>query len=470
MPHEMISHLQSSPLTTNPQPSTNLEHNLSNQQYDTTMHEASASTLPSSSPSSSQPFVTEERAPSRASSIHDLLNPSPSEHVPQRSEALNKPPTQCSAGSSTCNPKVHITPQDKGNVSVDAANETPITSSQDVNDSPSQREKKRKRTFTDLDNSKPVVNQESTRTTTTLPIFDRQSNVRLTISLDGSVKVKTSDEETPSPPKDRDLSSSTPIGESLKSKSGAMLKELQGAKELVSGRKSSGTFGRSRDSRTWEFYCDSEARDSLAIQAERERNGSAAGAISLIRSQSQSKRNSVEGNRRTLTPKAGGGNMKRIEPTPAKPKLTRATSSRARIQGNKEIKEAHLGPGHVGMASKASSVFHRKSPSSDSDKENWVPGTRASNNTLRRGPSVNSNSLTILGESRHMNLARELDTQSNRKRIRGSDPAVILAKTDRAEGEDCDEEVVAFMNGRGNEGEDFDCVQGLLSLSQGAWR
>lgn len=48
--------------------------------------------------------------------------------------------------------------------------------------------------------------------------------------------------------------------------------------------------GRSRDSRAWEFWCDSDARNGLVRQAEAETTGSAADAISLIRSNSGAQR------------------------------------------------------------------------------------------------------------------------------------------------------------------------------------
>ena len=43
--------------------------------------------------------------------------------------------------------------------------------------------------------------------------------------------------------------------------------------------------GRSRGARTWEFYCDSDARNALTEQAEREESGSATAAFEMIRSQ-----------------------------------------------------------------------------------------------------------------------------------------------------------------------------------------
>ena len=47
--------------------------------------------------------------------------------------------------------------------------------------------------------------------------------------------------------------------------------------------------GRSRDARTWEFYCDSDACNVLIEQAEREEKGSATTAIGLISKNEQCK-------------------------------------------------------------------------------------------------------------------------------------------------------------------------------------
>ena len=47
------------------------------------------------------------------------------------------------------------------------------------------------------------------------------------------------------------------------------------------------TSGRSRDSRAWEFWCDADARNSLSQKADKERSGSAANAIGLMRSSSK---------------------------------------------------------------------------------------------------------------------------------------------------------------------------------------
>ena len=52
--------------------------------------------------------------------------------------------------------------------------------------------------------------------------------------------------------------------------------------QATSARRDVGQVERSRDARTWEFYCDSDARNALTEQAEREEKGSATAAIGLI--------------------------------------------------------------------------------------------------------------------------------------------------------------------------------------------
>ena len=64
------------------------------------------------------------------------------------------------------------------------------------------------------------------------------------------------------------------------------------------------TSGRSRDSRAWEFWCDADARNSLSQKADKERSGSAANAIGLLRSNSK-----AELRRKASGGSGGAGNM-----------------------------------------------------------------------------------------------------------------------------------------------------------------
>lgn len=287
------------------------------------------------------------------------------------------------------------------------------------------------------------------------------SHVRLSMSLDGAVKVKTNDEETPSPPKHRVPAPTTALklpGALQRSKSAIVLgvprspgsagKSKAKAKAIV------GQFGRSRDARTWEFYCDGDAREALSAHAENERAGSAVGAINLIRSQSQKSRLPI------MTERSGTSNASHphVLHRSVKPKLSRAKSSTGRLQDTNQS--------FVKPSIKEGKSSHVRSHSGDSDKENWAPGTRSSHHAARR-EHTGTNRQSLLGDD---DYGPSQDTS-------GGNPATGMNKGDVMRKRVA---VNKDYNGRsqqrktlieeGRKGEDLDCIQGLLSLSQGAWR
>ena len=227
--------------------------------------------------------------------------------------------------------------------------------------------------------------------------------------------------------------------------------------------------GRSRDARTWEFYCDTDARDALTEQAERERKGSAAGAISLLRSQSK----------KVLTPNSNKRNVNAPKPDPTtrlkaneakneKRKLNRAATSVARLQtvnnGKKTIESEP-------KKSKKGSEFEILEDPGDSDKENWEPGTRT--RVYRRRRPINTNTSNgrqraVLNENPHIpsqSLSQDpfLDSEN---RIPQYDQENVSAVV----GEDNGNFVEYLRNGSlAREPDDLNAVQSLLSLSQGAW-
>ena len=308
------------------------------------------------------------------------------------------------------------------------------------------------------------------------------SLVRLSMSLDGKAKVTTGEESSPSPPRSQPL----PItGPTPRPKNG--LQRSQSAMEpnnktsiesLLSSISSRRPMtGRSRDARTWEFYCDSDARDALTIQAEREQSGSAAGAISLIRSRSNKIMTANPNKRNAHQPKHES--MKRLKSDgqrPQKPKLARATSSVARLQST------------AGNAQKQAVKLEDKDPKSssqptlyeiydgDSDKENWEPGTQTSR--IRRRRPVNAEQYTrirrpVLEESMQVpSQSSSLDALMNRKATKDVNGKREESSEKENSSPEDDEEVAKFMSGSSvpREVEDLDCVQNLLSLSQAAWQ
>lgn len=307
------------------------------------------------------------------------------------------------------------------------------------------------------------------------PLERTSSVVRLSLSLDGKAEVTTRTGNTPSPQKPTSIGSRPHVG--LQRSCSALEPGDESAQDPFSmpfPRRSMA--GRSRDARTWEFYCDSDARNALTEQAERQESGDATAAISLIRSRSH--------NKNVMTPNPNKRNAhaqkpdftKRLKaevPRYSKPKLARAVSSVARLQttdGN-------------GQMPKAVQIIHKKSKSGsrtaiyegdgDSDKENWVPGTRASNPGRRR-PANLKRAAHILEESLLVpSQSSSLDALMCREGPRTGQSSLKSSSSEEKEDPKLDaDDAVATLIGETipREVEDLDCVQHLLSLSQAAWQ
>ena len=308
------------------------------------------------------------------------------------------------------------------------------------------------------------------------------SHIRLSMSIDGKAEVTTRTGSTPSPP--RAQAGSATMNPVPRSKNGLQ----RSYSALEPGNKSfSDTMpvpytrrsmtGRSRDARTWEFYCDSDARNALTEQAEREERGSATAVIGLIRSCSNSSK--------LLTPNPNKRNAHSQKPDSTKrlkadfqksgkPKLARATSSVARLQtanSNGRTQKTTYEGEKKSKGGSQSAVWQEYD--GDSDKENWEPGTQSSSHRRRRiGHSHRA--ARILEESfRVPSQTSSLDAMMNRE---GNPSRGSIAKSSSSEekennGPEIDDEIAAFMGESGpREVEDLDCVQNLLSLSQAAWQ
>jgi hypothetical protein len=218
--------------------------------------------------------------------------------------------------------------------------------------------------------------------------------------------------------------------------------------------------GRSRDARSWEFCCDIDARDELTTQAENESSGSAVAAISLLRSASNSALKPNTSKRNAPPPKNDSTKHSK------KPKLGRAMSSLARLQNP-------LKASQDSFEYNKTSLIH--SPSGDSDKENWIPHENGANPRRRPAPSSRSRSdkepgAKILGDNFNIPThAYDLGGNKNRKRKTAMIEPEIFEDNDTRES---GLEVEKFMRGEVSPSKkgDLDCIQGLLSLSQGNWR
>ena len=275
------------------------------------------------------------------------------------------------------------------------------------------------------------------------------SIVRLSMTSEGNAQVITKDTSSPSPPRvppTTQLSGGS--GQQPPPPSGGSSSQMSNLPSANRLHRSSS--GRSRDSRAWEFWCDKDTRTELEDKAEKDASGSAADAIDLLRSTSgrsilgvvPSKRNSL------LSRHASFLKRSRVDAKPAS--LQRSTTSFGRLQGKPtgEMKSTpKLKHSDSGVAVDV--------PGNESDKENWSPDTDT--------PSDGHPAVEVYSASQRQ-LARTWLSRPKRS----------LSNAENA-GPEVDPEVAAFMRGSRkstsiSEEDDMDCVQGLLSLSQGNWR
>lgn len=263
----------------------------------------------------------------------------------------------------------------------------------------------------------------------------RSSSVRLSMMADGAVKVRLNNEPTPSPPKKRP-SLTLPV---TKKASGFTRSHSAIEGDMAfqdAANVAQRVLGRSRDARTWEFFCDRDAQDALAMRAEEDGSGSAIGAINLMRSASQKKS-------QPLSPNLAKQNFRRSGQSKSlKPLLTRSHSSLPRLQGVER---------HAGRRERDIKKHRRAGSGNDSDKENWAPGTREVVHLSHRGDtSALMDTIVSKNSSSCSPSSSELVAETS---VRDSEDLVsTLVRKDKAKGDD------------------LDCIQGLLSLSQGAWR
>lgn len=307
-----------------------------------------------------------------------------------------------------------------------------------------------------------------------LPLKHTSSLIRLSMSLDGKARVTTDTGSSPSPPRLRPASSLKPRNRSnvgLQRSQSAI--EQNGSLPVFPQRCMT---GRSRDARSWEFYCDSDASSILTEQAEREQSGSAIGPISLIRSQSNKSMMASFNQFNVNTAKPESTKRQRSDSKITnKPKLARAASSVARLQtvdGNVQKQENTIKDGKPKFKPRPAMY---EIADGDSDKENWEPGTQS--RRVRRRHVTNSQASSpaqraILEESSQIpSQSSSLDTLMNRESVtpRASHLENKVGFIQENTTSEFDHEV--FINGssisRGVE--DLEGVQNLLALSKAAW-
>lgn len=281
--------------------------------------------------------------------------------------------------------------------------------------------------------------------------------VRISMNSEGNAKVITKDSSSPSPP--HASQGPPPIGHDIGHGAADRAPGIPLMKPLQ--RSSS---GRSRDSRVWEFWCDKDARTELEDKAEKDASGSAANAIGLLRSASgRSILGSIPSKRNSAVSMQGIPS-KRSRFEMAMPKLHKSSTALGRLEGKPSLSAAGYGkPNPKLMFSE--SAFSVYIPGNESDKENWSPSGEV--------PNHGQSELSQQSEDTSRDtLPKGSARQSAVESLKRQRPSGTIAGSDKDEE---DQEVTAFMRGARKSSnisgdEELDCVQGLLSLSQGNWR
>ena len=288
------------------------------------------------------------------------------------------------------------------------------------------------------------------------------SFVRISTTGEGSAEVVTKDGTSPSPPRpSQTLQPSITKDSSEAGSAGGPNLRL----DLSAGRRvHRSSSGRSRDSRAWEFWCDKDTRSELEEKAEKSASGSAADAIGLLRSASGRSILGAIPSKRINALSRQSTSSKRSKLDLTKSTLQRSTTSFGRLQST------HVGDNSVAKSSHkfkhSESMVSVTIPGNDSDKENWSPDVDAASD--RDSGDFTSSGLRSSGVGKPLDRANQNMAMVN-KRPRAS------FSTARSNNPETDPELVAFMGGARKSSsisaeEDLDCIQGLLSLSQGNWK
>lgn len=291
------------------------------------------------------------------------------------------------------------------------------------------------------------------------PLRKSTSSVRLSMTSEGGAKVITKDSSSPSPPRPSQGSQ-----QSFSNSQGPSVSALnlgEGSAGPAAKRLRRSTSGRSRDSRAWEFWCDKDSRTEQEEAAEKDGSGSAADAIGLIRANSGRRVLGAIPNKRNSLMTRPQPSTKGLKTQRSRPSLQRSYTSAGRLQQGKPDFATKQLP-KLKYSDSAASI---SIPGNDSDKENWTPDRElaASQPVIPMAPpNFDRIQGTVLGE----------------RRVTGNPPQRTLGKGsgDRENRDpENDPELAAFMRSERksnsiSEDEELDCVQGLLSLSQGNWR
>ncbi|GIJ87825.1 hypothetical protein Asppvi_006738 [Aspergillus pseudoviridinutans] len=372
------------------------------------------------------------------------------------------------------------------------------TSTQQDNDTPlddTQLSAKRKRSISDIRGDVPTTLQQQQQTPSGLQVLKSPPSLRLSLSFDGEAMVRREGELTPSPPKGRNSlriamssdgkavirtedepSPSKGRISMFSTRSSRFTGLRRSSSAVVLGTPRAGTiekekaFGRSRDPRNWESFFDTDARSALSTPVSSQSAPNSASPNLMPAPGQRSLTRSLSARHTNLSTSTTNDYLNTPIPQHAgdkRRKLSRTVSSLGRLEsGHGNLNRTPSGTYKI---SKLRDTMKDKDDldieCGDSDKENWIPGTRVSH-VRRRAASHHQSQRPVLKE------ANGRDGRINRgpgRRSRIPQPSHRKSIKSMPE---LDAGVSAFMAGGGvaSQEEDLDCVQGLLSLSQGAWR
>ncbi|KAK7630017.1 hypothetical protein IWX48DRAFT_543174 [Phyllosticta citricarpa] len=458
-PHEIQAHLQSLSRESDEGTSSQEEVGRKQEEGDASTQRESNAATPSQPPSQESDVVTERDVPP---------------HVPRTDDVQPQ--------VATAEPRVNQTPTAAPITEIGSSQ--PIPSSQEsasksIGYLANRRSQSFAKPYEESSNEKPHVGPVPENQTPARTLRKSSSFVRLSMTEDGKARVVSS-EDSPSPPR------SQPTPATFEGERGSLRRSYSAvglqdqSKAAASPTLPWSTSGRSRDSRAWEFWCDSDARNSLTVKANQEGSGSAADAIGLIRSTSKSSLKTNSGKRSAQLISHAPGIGKRQKPVnSARSSVQRSQTSRSQMPAEKD------GDGF-------------EIPQTESDKENWEPGALGAGQRRSTKPTMEGSgggAPTLSSSRRRVPLGENTNIITSSGGVGSFETFMDRQKGLKGPSSD-DDELRAFMGGEASSttttttaaaalgpgshshsqrtsvssGEELGCVQGLLKLSQGNWR
>ncbi|KAL2808415.1 hypothetical protein BJX63DRAFT_37128 [Aspergillus granulosus] len=287
-----------------------------------------------------------------------------------------------------------------------------------------------------------------------------RNSLRISMSADGKAVIRANGEPSPSKNRISMFSAHKPRLSTLRRSNSAV-----GLSTPRSSLETERSFGRSRDPRNWESFFDTDARSALSTPLSSQSTPHAVPGSLRSSGQRSLTRSLSARHPSLLTPTASEHQGTPITQAmrEKRRKLSRTVSSLGRLESGRKVLGDKMGSSKSSKNTKEGVDLD----GGDSDKENWIPGTRVTH-ARRRTVSHHQPQRPILKESNsskqyNKNLARSRLPQPTNRKTSG-----VSAKSMSGLGNDVSA-LIAGENTASRE-EDLDCIQGLLSLSQGAWR